>query len=559
MLVNVALPLRIQYHADHMVHAIPLGSIPATSRLFSDYCAANDRIRGLIPRHFRDPGALAAQARLLDGRPYDRRSLCGVLKEQNERFGAAAPALASLSRLEDPSAVVVIGGQQAGLFGGPLYTMHKALTILAMARKAEAELGRPVVPVFWIASEDSDLAEIDHAWITDRDGALKQLRMPTAAPAKIPVSRIRLGEAVGPLLDELAQALPEGDPAARVMEDLRSAYTPGRTYPQAFGAWMAALFSALGLAVVDPSDSRLKRLAQGLFDTEIQGRSPVSSAVLEQTARLKAAGYEPQIDLREGFLTLFHQDPARDAITVTPRGFELKASGRRFTASELSEMLERSPETFTPNAVLRPLFQDTVFPTLAVVLGPAEIAYFCQLTLAYERLGIPMPLLVPRCSVTLVETKVERLRQKLDVTLEQLLERGDRILDDILKRDIPASLTSRIAEGRARAAETWDGLVAEIDRLDPTLNRTARIGAARAASQFDFMERKIAQAARRKNDVLRRQVQRLTASLAPRGGLQERVLAAPTFLAAYGRRILDVATGVIDPFSMEHRAVVIEP
>jgi bacillithiol synthase len=542
-----------------MVHSIALGSIPATSKLFADYCEGNGRIRALIPRHFRDPGAFAAHARLLDGHRYDRRSLCGVLKEQNERLGAAEPALSSIARLEDPSAVVAIGGQQAGLFGGPLYTMHKALTILAVARKAEAELGRPVVPVFWIASEDSDLAEVDHAWVTDQDGGLKVLRMPSGAPAKIPVSRIRLGEAVGPLLEELSSLLPRGDDAAGVMEDLRSAYTAGRTYPQAFGAWMAKLFSPLGLAQVDPSDSRLKRLAHGLFDTEITEKSPVSSAVMEQTARLRTAGYEPQIELRDGFLTLFHQDPARDAITVTPRGFELKASGRRFTPKELSDLLERSPETFTPNAVMRPLFQDTLFPTLAVILGPAEIAYFHQLTLAYERLGIPMPLLVPRCSVTLVEGKIERLRKKLDVTMEQLLARGDRILDDILKRELPRSLSERISVGRERAAETWAGIVNEIDALDPTLHRTSLIGAARAAGQFDFIERKIAQAARRKNDLLRRQVGRLTASLAPRGGLQERTLCAPPFLAAYGDRILRIAADVIDPFSPEHHAVVIEP
>ncbi len=170
-----------------------------------------------------------------------------------------------------------------------------------------------------------------------------------------------------------------------------------------------------------------------------------------------------------------------------------------------------------------------------------------------------MPLLVPRCSLTLVEGKIERLRRKLDITLVQLLERGDRIIDDILKRELPQSLSGRIADGRTRASETWNGIVAEIDTLDPTLHRTALIGAARAASQFDFIERKIAQAARRKNELLRRQVGRLTAALAPRGGLQERTLCAPPFLAAYGERILQVASEAMDPFTLEHRAVVIEP
>jgi bacillithiol biosynthesis cysteine-adding enzyme BshC len=531
-----------------MVHGIALREIPATSRLFADYCDAKASIRSLLPRYFREPGAFAEQARLVEKRTYDRKLLCGVLAEQNERLGAGGEALRSIARLEDPSSLVAIGGQQAGLFGGPLFTVHKALTILATARRAEAELGRPVVPVFWIASEDSDLAEVDHAWTTDREGALKLLRMPGASAAKVPVSRIRLGDAIGPLLDELAGLLPEGGDAEALMADLRQAYTAGRTYPQAFGAWMARLFGPMGLALVDPSDARLKRLAHGLFDAEITR----SSAALEQTARLRAAGYEPQIDLRDGFLTLFHQDPARDAITITSGGFELKASGRKFTPRELSALLEQSPESFTPNAAMRPLFQDTIFPTLAVVLGPAEIAYFCQLPLAYE-------LLVPRCSLTLVEKKVQRLQEKLGVTVVQLLQRGDRIIDDILKARVPASVSERLADGRRRAAEIWGAVTKEIDALDPTLHRTVLIGAGRTERQFQFVEKKVLQAARRKDQTLRRQVERLTAALAPRQGLQERTLCALPFLASYGKRILTVAQEAIDPFASEHRAVMIDP
>jgi len=541
-----------------MVQSIALRSIPSTTRLFADYWEANDGIRAMVPRHFRETNAFAEQARLIDRRQYDRRSLCAVLREQNEKLGSGPVALSNLSRLEDPSSLVAIGGQQAGLFGGPLFTVHKALTILAVARHAEKTLGRPVVPVFWIASEDSDLAEVDHAFVTDREGKLRALHMPGAAPAKVPVSRIRLGESIGPLLDELSGFLPEGDAARVVLADLRAAYMPGRTYPQAFGAWMANLFGPLGLALVDPSDTRLKRLAHGLFDTEISEKSPVSTAVIEQTARLKDAGYEPQIELRDGFLTLFHQDPARDAITITGRGYELKASGRRFTPAELSSLLASSPDSFTPNAAMRPLFQDTVFPTLAAILGPAEIAYFCQLTLAYQRLGIPMPLMVPRSSLTLVEQKVERLRAKLGVDLVQLLERGEHVIDDILLKHVPESLSRRMADGRQRASETWDGIVAEIDALDPTLHRTALIGSSRTMRQLDFIEKKIAQAARKKSGILRGQVERLTASLAPRGGLQERTLCALPFLAVYGRRILTLAAETIDPFAPEHRALVVE-
>jgi bacillithiol biosynthesis cysteine-adding enzyme BshC len=541
-----------------MVHSIALRDIPSTTRLLADFWEAREGIRSLVPRHFTEPGAFVEQAKLLRAGSYDRKGLAAALLEQNMRFGSGPAALANVKRLEDPAATVVIGGQQAGLFGGPLYTVNKALTILLLARHMEAELGAPVIPVFWIASEDSDLAEVDHAHLTDRDGVLRALRLPGAGVGKVPVSRIRLGEAIGPMLDELAALLPDAEHTEELLSAVRAAYTPGRTYPQAFGAWMAWLFRDHGIVLVDPSDDKLKRIAQPLFEREIREKSPVSAAVIGQTERLVKAGYPVQIELRPGYLTLFHQDPSRDAILVKDAGFELKASGRRFTTDELAAVLRASPGTFTPNAVLRPLFEDTLFPSLAVVLGPSELAYFSELTLAYDRMGIAMPLMFPRSSLTLVEPKVEKLRTKLDVGFTQVLARGEHIIDDILRREIPASLTARITDSRIAVADAWRGIVGEIDRLDPTLHRTAVIGSSRALRQFDFIDRKIAQAARKKNAILRGQVGRLVAAIAPRGGLQERTLCALPFLARHGRDILPLMLDAMDPFSSEHRALVVE-
>ena len=220
--------------------------------------------------------------------------------------------------------------------------------------------------------------------------------------------------------------------------------------------------------------------------------------------------------------------------------------------------MQDSPDLFTPNAVLRPLFQDTLFPTLAAVLGPAEVAYFCQLTLAYQRMGIPMPIVFPRSSLTLVDPRMARLRKRFDIGLHDLLVRGEHIVDDILAREIPGSLLTRLRDGRASVSATWQGIVGDIDALDPTLHRTAELGSARALLQFDFIEKKIAKAARKKNAILRGQVGRLVASLAPRGGLQERTLCALPFLSRYGTGILQTAADGMDPFAAGHREVVIE-
>jgi bacillithiol synthase len=541
-----------------MVHSIDIADVPSTTPLFADFWKGKDAFRRLLPRHFMDPRAFPEQAGLLARGRYDRRTLCAVLREQNERYGAGAPTQGAIDALEGPGSLVVIGGQQAGLFGGPLYTVHKALTIMLLARRMQKELGKPVIPVFWIASEDSDLAEVNHTFVVDRDGRLRELRLRETAEAKLPVSRVRFGEEIGPLVDELAAALPAAEDAESILADLRAAYSPGRTYPQAFGAWMTNIFGEQGLVLVDPSDVRLKRMAQPLFEREIRENSPVSIAVMAQTSRMMEAGYAPQIELREGFLTLFHQDPARQAIALRRNGFELKSTGKTFTTDELAALLERSPEKFTPNAVLRPLYQDTLFPTLAAVLGPSEIAYFSQLTLAYEKMGITMPIVFPRSSVTLIEPKIEKLMSKLRVGLRDLLLRGDRIIDDILKRELPASLDARISTGRATVTETWKTIIKEIDTLDPTLHRTAELGSGRALRQFDFMEKKIAQAARKKNGILRGQVERLVAALAPRNGLQERTLTALPFLVRYGKHIFMRAAEGIDPFAPEHRGLVVD-
>ena len=200
-----------------------------------------------------------------------------------------------IARITDPRAVVVIGGQQAGLFSGPLYTIHKAVTVLRLSAELEAELGRPVIPVFWIAAEDSDVAEVDHAVILDQAGELREVSLrqegepgggPGASAGKPPVSTLRFGPEIGEAVAALAAALPEGAFATEMLEGVRAAYAPGRSYPQAFGRLMAWLFSGQGLVLVDPSDPRLKSMALPLFRREIEEKSPVSAAVREQSQRL---------------------------------------------------------------------------------------------------------------------------------------------------------------------------------------------------------------------------------------------------------------------------------
>jgi bacillithiol biosynthesis cysteine-adding enzyme BshC len=547
-----------------MSRSVPVAAAFPRGGILVDCWEADPRWTSLVPGHFLSPSSFEAQAAAQDGRPLDRKGLQAILLEQNRAFAAAPRALQQADRVADPRALAVIGGQQAGLFSGPLYTVHKALTILALAADLEARLARPVIPVFWIASEDSDAAEIDHATVLDQAGGLRNIVAPppaagTGGADRLPVSLLRFGPDIGEAVQALASLLPGSGFSQDVMDAVRSAYAPGRSFPQAFGRLMAWLFSARGLVLVDPSDPRLKALALPLFRREIRQRSPVSEAVREQSRRLAAAGYEAQIELRDGMLTLFRQDPGRESIAVGPGGFQLRASGRTLSEQELVAELESDPGRFTPNAALRPLFQDSVFPTLAAVLGPAELAYFSQLTLAYRRMGVPMPVLFPRATVTLLEQRVARTMDKLGITLHDVLSRGGAIVDDIVRREVPADVRSGLEEGRARVASVWEDLSGRIARLDPTLAPTAQIAAAASMKQFDFIEKKVAQAAKKRDEVLRGQVGRLTDAVLPRGGLQERALNVLPFLARHGTGLLEQEAREVDVFQPLHHCVETGP
>jgi bacillithiol biosynthesis cysteine-adding enzyme BshC len=527
-----------------MPYSVPLRDIIHGTSVVVDCWEATPRLLDLLPRHFLDRASYGALAGVLHGRRYDRPTVATVLEEQNRALGAGEASLTAARRLRDPRALVVIGGQQAGLFGGPLYTLHKALTVLALARHLEADLRCPVVPLFWIASDDHDLAEVARTWTTDPDGRLREIglaaHLAAAAGNRLPVSQIALGGEVGAALEQAAAALAGAGSGAEVLAALSEAYRPETTFSAAFGRWLHRLLAGTGIVTIDPADARLKRLGAPLFAREIAEPGIVGRAVAEQTARLAAAGYPAQIDVREGMLTLFLHEPGRIAIETADGGLRL-SGGRRLRGGELERILEREPERFSPNAALRPLFQDTLLPTVAMVLGPAELAYCTQLRLAYERLDVPMPVLFPRASLTVVEPRIERLMRAHGLSFGEAISLGTRLASEVSRRAIPEALASRIDAARSSIAAAYGGLVDDVDRLDHSLRRTVELQAAYSARRLDIVEKKAARAMLRRDAEVGRQAAALAGALAPRGGLQERTLCPVAFAARGG---MDVAARI---------------
>ena len=293
-----------------------------------------------------------------------------------------------------------------------------------------------------------------------------------------------------------------------------------------------------------------------MFSREIAEPGIVGRAVAEQTARLAAAGYPAQIDVREGMLTLFLHEPGRIAIEAADGGLRL-SGGRPLRDGELERILAREPERFSPNAALRPLFQDTLLPTVAMVLGPAELAYCAQLALAYERLDVPMPVLFPRASLTIIEPRIERFLHARGLTLGEAIALGPRLPAEVSRRAIPEGLAARIGAARASIAAAFEGLVGDIDRLDHSLRRTVELQAAYSARRLDLVEKKTARALLRRDAEVARQAAALEGALVPRGHLQERSLCPVPFAARWG---LDFAARIalaMDIWQPEHRGIAV--
>ncbi len=539
-----------------MIDFVPYTEFYPVGSFILDYLDHRDHLNRILPHHFGEAGDFVRQAENLAGRAYPRESVATVLREQNMRYGAGEVTLAHIDQLRNPASLVVIGGQQPGLFGGPLYTLYKALSVIKLAQSASMHLQRNVLPVFWVAADDHDFREVNHIYLPDQNGTPRRVEdARDFTEQKLPLSQIRLPEDVEELIGRIRQWLPETEFSAAIFRDLLQAYQPGRSYPDAFAIWLLRLLGKYGLIVVNPADARLKRLAVPLFEREIREKSPVTRAVMKTTRLLEECGYRPQIHLQENILNLFYHTPGRETLVLTDSGVAVKNLQKKFSENELLQLLREHPERFSPNVALRPLFQDTLFPTLATVLGPSELSYFAQLAGAYRVMDIPMPIAFPRTTLTLIEPRAERIMRKYDLSPLDIFHAGDRLIEKLVKREIPDSLFSTIETGKEMVEAVWQKIVEELTRFDANLGKPAEIARGKSLQQFDFIQKKVVQSAKKKDEILRLQAQRLLELLYPLSKPQERVHNLLPYFVRFGPALLDALFSHMDIFNPRHQVV----
>jgi len=534
--------------------AVDVRRFPGVRRLAVDYAYDFARVAPFFSGNPVDRQAWAEAIARSQAHNRRRAEVAGIVAAQQRQRGAPLPAVEAARRLTDPRTVAIVTGQQAGLFGGPLYTLLKAVTALQLADHVAREHGVPTVAVFWIDAEDHDWNEVRSCTVFDDAFGTRTLSLPMRSGVDhAPVGPTPLDGSIGPVLDELAQALPKTEFSASLLAQLRREYTPGVGVAEAFGCWLEHVLGDRGLVVYDSSDRAAKQGVADVFARELSTPGETGRLAAAAGSDLITRGYHSQVHAQEDGLALFRLDGARRPIRI--QNGQFLVGDTRYSPDALRREAATRPDGFSPNVLLRPIVQDTLFPTVCYVAGPNELAYLGQLRGVYQHFGVPMPLMHPRASATLLDSAALRFLVRYRVPVEALQRQDESALNQLLESQIPPA----VEQSFTRAADTIDAemarVIAAVPTLDPTLEGAAQSTLGRMQHDLRTLHGKMIQAAKRRDETLRRQYIRTRAIAFPQGEAQERTIGFVSFLNQYGPALVDRLVQEL-PIELGHHWVV---
>lgn len=506
--------------------------LPGTSKLFADLLYRFDHVNRFYAHDPSQASAYEAAAKQINYPEERRAAMAKVLASQN-------PPSELLTRFAQPETVAVITGQQVGLFGGPAYTLYKALTAAKVAKDLTAR-GISAVPIFWMATEDHDFAEVNHAWVFDREGHTSRIAVEAAATGQAPAGNYVVPH---PPIESLQAALTGFEHADEVIGAAQEAYTPGTTMGSGFRTLILKLLDRIGMLVIDPLDPAVRAIGAPLLQEVAANAPELKAELLTRGRELSDAGYHSQVLVEE----------------KTPLFFLLEDGERkqlRLKDSECALLADRA-ESISPNALLRPVWQDFMLPTVAYVGGPGELAYFAQSAVLYDRLLGRMPVVLPRACFTLLDARSEKLLKRFGLSLTDLMTPAEALRERIARKLVPRELGAEFEKTAASATREIDRLCTHLREFDPTLEAAMKKSRSKMLYQIEKLRRKTERETLRRDARVAADVAYLRVLLYPEGHLQERLHSILPFLAKYGMDLVDRLYEQVKPACPDHRVVVL--
>jgi bacillithiol biosynthesis cysteine-adding enzyme BshC len=461
-----------------------------------------------------------------------------------EAFVASPAATDNLERLFSPGSLCVTTGQQPGLLTGPLFTIYKALSAIALARRWEATLERPVVPVFWVAGDDHDFAEANHVIVLSTTQSVERLELRSRASdaASTPLYREQLGDDIGQVLSRLEEITPLSEFRSEVMEWLRRHYHSENDLASAFGEALADLLGRYGLVVFRPTSPAAKEITAPWVIGALERSREIDQGLVQRAAHLERDGRPVPVSVQAGHTpVMIEGKQGRDRLIIDGAGFRTRRSDERWGLNELKDLARAEPDRLSANVLLRPVVEAAILPTIAYVAGPSELAYLPQAEPLYRLLGVPPQGAVARWSARIIEARIRKTLERYKIRPDELLAQDGQLETRIVQEGMPEDATTAFASLRDTIDATHPTLLRAAITIDPTLEKkvhAARRGMLTSIAEF---EKRMVSHLKQRNEATLRQVASARNALFPLGQPQERVFTVSAYLVRYGWKLLDSA------------------
>lgn len=520
------------------------------SNIFLDFLAGTNPARNFYPSD-----SIEKVAEQIDKHSYPREAMARILEEQNELFGASDITFENIRKLTDQKSLCVFTGQQAGLFGGPLLVVIKALAIVKCAAYYSEKLNRPVIPIFWIAGDDHDYEEVNHTYLLNKNSELEKVTYETVPEIENPTAELFFDneEELARLKNQVKEILGETDFTSELYEILDKAYQSSDGYVTAFGKFMAAITKKTGLVFFSPGDPKAKQIAKKLFVNIVENQNQLHERLNNTNDAISSNGYHIQVEKKENSAHLFYNFNGRKPLLAENGSFSVGET--KVSKDELLKKIEQSPELFSTDVMTRPVLQSFLFPVLSQKGGAAEIAYLAQIHELFPLFDIPVPYYRARPSMTVIEKRFEKIINEYDIKFGELAGDIEQLINRIMAVSFPDDLEKKFNDLRESVNAEINEFIQTTLKFDPTLEQFAEQSRGKVDYLLKGMEGKVFASHKRKSQETRDKIYRLWHSVYPNRNFQERALNVNYFLARYGLDFIDFIYDKIDCEQSAHQLI----
>lgn len=513
-------------------------SLPVSNALLADYWSEQASIHSFFSYKFNEQ-SFEERAHYLKQKTYDREQLSEVIRSYMKRYGMSPQVELHLKQLQE-GALAVVGGQQAGVLTGPLYSVYKAITVILLAKEQQQKLNTPVVPLFWIAGEDHDLEEINHTY-TITANTVKKRGYSERSNRKTMASTTMLNKvSMKQFVQNVFKDFGETEHTDSLLQNVLQHVEANETFSQFFTALMNDLFAEFGLLMIDAAYEPFRQYESDFFEILIQHNEEISEVVVQQEQALSGAGYGTPIGAELTNANLFFVKEGERFLLERKGDFYTNVLGHiKLTKEELLQIAKEAPEQLSNNVVTRPLMQEMTIPVLAFVGGPGELAYWATLKRAFETIDLQMPIFAPRLNISIVSRQVQSLLNARGLTAQDAIaNRIEQVKTEFIDSIQDEQAIQQVHLMNEMLQQQYDVLNTHLQQAGLKIDKTIKRNKLYHERQFNYLQSTIQQQVLLKHDTIISQFNLIAAELAPNGSFQERTFNPYQYLNRVGESLI---------------------